>query len=51
MLYGMFDENTKVWTDGVLAMSVRQFLESNLEKGNKSDYGWFIFDGPVDPVW
>ena len=51
MLYGEYDENTKVWTDGILVNTIRSYLESNLEKGNKAEYGWIKFDGPVDPVW
>lgn len=51
MLYGEYDDNTKVWTDGILANTLRNYLELNIEKGNKAEFGWFLFDGPVDPIW
>lgn len=32
-------------------MTFRNYLEVNLDKGKLADYGWIVFDGPVDPVW
>jgi hypothetical protein len=34
-----------------LALSLRNYLESNLDKKDKADYCWMILDGPVDSIW
>jgi len=46
-LYGLFDMDTKQWTDGVLPRILRE-LSGNGEIPQRE---WVIFDGPVDAVW
>lgn len=46
-MYGKLDPDTKSWTDGVIAIIMRQCaLDVDLEERK-----WVVFDGPVDAVW
>ena len=45
-LYGVFDEDTGEWTDGVLAILIR-----NCSQSETIDRKWIVFDGPVDTIW
>jgi len=45
-LYGWINEQTKEWTDGILAYIVRETV-----KDTSGDLHWVMFDGPVDALW
>ncbi|KAM3134228.1 hypothetical protein pb186bvf_013648 [Paramecium bursaria] len=46
-LYGKLDPDTKQWSDGVVAIIMRDCSkDAELEERK-----WIVFDGPVDAVW
>merc|ERR1719454_9259 len=45
-LYGTFNLNTGEWSDGLVAILVREAVSDSSE--NKK---WVNFDGPVDAIW
>ena len=45
-LYGFADVETREWTDGVLAVVMR-----NICSDEKPDEKWLVLDGPVDTLW
>ena len=45
-LYGVLDENTNEWRDGILARLFRKFAE----EGSATRH-WIVLDGPVDALW
>ena len=46
-LYGKLDPDTKSWSDGVIAIIMRE-CSQDIDLAEKK---WIIFDGPVDAVW
>ncbi|RLN69358.1 hypothetical protein BBJ29_000235 [Phytophthora kernoviae] len=48
-LYGVLDNTTLEWTDGVFTHLLRQVLNS--VRGESEKRHWIIFDGDVDPEW
>merc|ERR1719409_1830832 len=46
-LYGESDLNTQEWTDGVLAIAVREAAKA-FGDGKRQ---WVVLDGPVDALW
>ncbi len=44
--YGNFNLNTGEWTDGLIAILVREAVSDTSD--NKK---WVNFDGPVDAIW
>merc|ERR1719482_525896 len=46
-LYGESDLNTQEWTDGVLAIAVREAAKAYGD-GRRQ---WVVLDGPVDAIW
>ncbi|XP_077275648.1 dynein axonemal heavy chain 1 [Temnothorax americanus] len=45
-LYGEYNSDTQEWTDGILPTLIRADIATA-----DCDKRWYIFDGPVDPVW
>mmetsp|Transcript_30720 Transcript_30720/g.59916 ORF Transcript_30720/g.59916 Transcript_30720/m.59916 type:complete len:4305 (+) Transcript_30720:116-13030(+) len=45
-LYGADDPNTHEWTDGILAVGMR-----NMCQLPERTWKWIVFDGPVDAIW
>ena len=45
-MYGIFDADSKQWTDGILPLIMRNFSAMD-----DTRLKWVIFDGPVDAVW
>lgn len=45
-LYGSYDGEARVWTDGVLPIIIKEFTEME-----SPDMKLLVFDGPVDVAW
>lgn len=48
-LYGVLDNTTMEWTDGIFTFILRKIIENQRDENNKIH--WIVFDGDVDPEW
>lgn len=48
-LYGVLDNTTMEWTDGIFTHILRKIIEN--QRGESSKRHWIVFDGDVDPEW
>ena len=48
-LYGILDDTTMSWTDGIFTHILRKVNEN--ARGESSKRHWIILDGDVDPEW
>ena len=48
-LYGILDNTTMEWKDGIFTRQLRAVINS--ERGESERRHWIIFDGDVDPEW
>ncbi|KAL7667891.1 hypothetical protein ACOME3_008618 [Neoechinorhynchus agilis] len=46
-LFGVMDQNTREWTDGLFTHLLRKIINSN----RPCEQNWIVFDGDVDPEW
>jgi len=49
-LYGRLDEESRVWSDGVVPIILREWAKSEKDLMGERQ-AWMIFDGPVDDGW
>ena len=49
----MLDPDTKQWSDGIVAIIMRECSQKNNNNNNNTtnDKKWIVFDGPVDAIW
>jgi dynein heavy chain len=45
-LFGLYDQNTGDWKDGLASSLMREYSERE-----DKNYRWVVFDGPVDAKW
>jgi dynein heavy chain 1 len=48
-LYGVLDNTTMEWTDGIFTHILRKIIEN--QRGESGKRHWIVFDGDVDPEW
>jgi dynein heavy chain 1 len=48
-LYGVLDNTTREWTDGLFTSILRRITDD--ARGESGKRHWIVFDGDVDPEW
>jgi dynein heavy chain len=49
-LYGVMDNATRDWTDGILSKLFRE-MNQQLPPGRENEKRWLVYDGDVDALW
>jgi dynein heavy chain 1 len=50
-LYGVLDNTTRDWRDGVFTATLRRIVDNLKGDDQSKKHHWILFDGDVDPEW